>query len=80
MDDIVFQPFFSGELHNSLRKFRDVLCNVTLAFRLLGPCGNMNHAVSETEVMQNMRHVLILRARENIHMDAQTARGAEKQE
>ncbi len=58
---------------DAIHKLRDVLGNLAFAQRHLRPGRDMHHAVAIPQVVQHMRHVVILRACEHIHMHAHFA-------
>ncbi len=70
VDHVVLDSLFGGKLFDSLHKFGDVFCNIALALWLFGPGRDMHHAIAESQFMNHVRHVFILRAGEHIHMDS----------
>ncbi len=76
VDHIIADALLVRELKDAVHELRDVICQLAFRHRNLRPCGNMDDAVAEAEVVQNVRDVLILRAREHVHVDAHLAETA----
>ena len=70
MDDIVPDALFAGKVFDTLHELWDVIRQFLFRDRMLGTCRHMDNAVAITKLVQHMRHVIILGAREHIHVDA----------
>ena len=73
VDDVVLDAFFTGEVFDTLDKLRNVICQFLFGHRMFWSCGHVHNAIAITELVQHMRHMIILGAREDIHVNAHVA-------
>lgn len=73
VDQVVADALIVCELKDAVHELRDVVGQFPLRQRDLGAGRHMDDAVAVAEVVQNVRDVLILRAREHVHVDAHWA-------
>src|SRR5215212_8594332 len=69
VDEVILDSFFAGKGFDPLYKFGYVIDQLLFWDRMLRPGRNMDHPITVTQLMQNMRHMVILRAREHIHLN-----------
>ena len=73
VDDVVMNAFFNCKSLNALNKFRDITGKFLLGKRVFRSGRDMDNPVAVSQLMQNMGNMIILGAREDIHMDAHLA-------
>ena len=70
MDQIVFDLLLTGKGLDPLHELGDVIRQLLPGDRVLRPGRDVDHTVPVTQLVQDVRYVVVLRAREHVHVDA----------